>query len=105
MPPKSKKLSNGSGNASGATDKGKSSVVSKAPPVAAVAAVPVQDDAEVKNVTGTGKPDQAEYHAEQDKIKAEIDSVQAKLVCLLYDFHNACVSPFSYRLRSRRRLA
>ena len=29
---------------------------------------------------GTGKPDKAVYDAEQNKIKAEIDAVQAKLV-------------------------
>ena len=32
-------------------------------------------------VYGTGKPDKALYDAEQNKIKAEIDALQVKLVC------------------------
>lgn len=30
---------------------------------------------------GSGKPEKAQYDAEQNKIKADIDAVQAKLVC------------------------
>ncbi|KIJ56667.1 hypothetical protein M422DRAFT_57342 [Sphaerobolus stellatus SS14] len=36
------------------------------------------DDTEVKTLAG-GKPDQAAFHAEQDKIKADIEAVQVKL--------------------------
>lgn len=32
-------------------------------------------------VYGSGKPEKALYDAEQNKIKAEIDALQAKLVC------------------------
>jgi len=37
--------------------------------------------------TGSGKPDQAVYNREQDALKAQIDAIQAKLVCLSSFLH------------------
>ena len=46
---------------------------------------PATAPAEIQEFTpvtyGPGKPDKALYDAEQNKIKAEIDALQAKLVC------------------------
>ncbi|KAF8529016.1 hypothetical protein BU17DRAFT_37943 [Hysterangium stoloniferum] len=85
MPPKVKKPSKENGEPTGANGKGKGTVPSKAAPAAPAApvtAAPVQDSADAKAVTGTGKPDQAEYHAEQEKVRAEIDAVQAKITAV-----------------------
>jgi len=43
-----------------------------------------REDAEVKATTGTGKPDQAAFHSEQARIKAEIEALQVKLVQYRY---------------------
>ena len=49
--------------------------------------VATKDTSEVTPVpaSGTGKPDKAAYDAEQDKIKAEIDTLQTKLVSFSID--------------------
>jgi len=36
---------------------------------------------------GSGKPDQAAYNREQDALKAQIDAIQAKLVCFSFFLH------------------
>jgi hypothetical protein len=98
MPPKAKKAPKDTSEpVNGKGDKGDKGNKSAAPAAAAAAAAPAksppagaeagQEEAEVKATTGTGKPDQAEYHAEQDRIKAEIDALQVKLVRHLPALH------------------
>ncbi|KAF8592344.1 hypothetical protein K439DRAFT_1315666, partial [Ramaria rubella] len=76
MPPKAKKTLKENGDAAN----GKSTKLAPAPPpeTTSVSAAG-QEAVEVKTTAGTGKPDQAEYHAEQDRIKTEIDALQVKL--------------------------
>jgi hypothetical protein len=44
---------------------------------------PLDTSDQVTATGGFGKPEKAVYDAEQDRIKAEIDNIQAKLVCTL----------------------
>jgi len=41
----------------------------------------------VEEPTASGKPDKAAYDAEQEKIKSEIEALQAKLVSFFF-FHS-----------------
>jgi len=86
MPPKAKKAPKDASEAvNGKGDKGAVAASAK-PPAAPAKPAPTnvdatQEEADIKATTGTGKPDQGAYHAEQDKIKAEIDALQVKVVC------------------------
>jgi hypothetical protein len=78
MAPKAKKTQ----KATGATVNGKGD--KPTPPTdSPTKSLPVttgQEEGEGKATTGTGKPDQAAYQAEQDRLKSEIDALQVKLV-------------------------
>jgi hypothetical protein len=79
MPPKAKKAPKAAGDA--VNGKGGKSGTSPPPtPSKTAPAAAKQEEADDKHITGSGKPDQQVYHAEQDAIKAEIDALQVKLV-------------------------
>jgi hypothetical protein len=73
MPPQKAKPAAAS-NSAGKKGKGATSV-----PPGTGAPVPKDAPAEAA-LTGVGKPDKAAYDLEQEKIKADIDVLQAKLV-------------------------
>lgn len=78
MPPKAKRAPNATGDA--VNGKGDKPAPPSAAPSKPAPVVTGQEELEAKPTAGAGKPDQAAYHAEQDKIKAEIDALQGKLV-------------------------
>lgn len=96
MPPKAKKAQKPSaGPVDGKGHKSAATTTATAPAKTTPAgADDDREDAEAKATTGTGKPDQAAYHAEQDRIKADIDALQVKLVrfspCFTYRLHLIC---------------
>lgn len=88
------KQSNGAGKKAAkppASSNGTATPVSTTNATAAVSFEPV--------VYGTGRPDKSLYDAEQNKIRAEIDAAQAKLVCCLshYTTPTFCVGSSSFK--------
>ena len=78
MPPPSKPTSNG-------TAKGKSSKNTQS---TSGSTTPIPNaNQNVEEPTASGKPDKAAYDAEQEKIKSEIEALQAKLVSFFF-FHS-----------------
>lgn len=79
MSPKSNKAANKENSATTVHVNGKGTTID---PATTAAAPSSAVKTEARDVGSTiGKPDQAAYNAEQDKIKAEIDAIQAQLVC------------------------
>jgi hypothetical protein len=74
--PKVKAAPSGAG-ATKTSKGGKSSSGTSTP----VAPSPAADENETGPAASSGRPDKAAYDAEQEKLKKDIDAVQAKLVC------------------------
>lgn len=83
MPPKAKAAAASNGATGAPKSKG-----SKSGTTSAGTSTPVPPEERQESTasasTGLGKPEKSAYDAEQEKIRKDIDAVQAKLVCHLH---------------------